>query len=262
VILSSTAILSALILGQNSASIRFMPPIGKPYRYVMTMKMSQTMSMPGSKTPMPNTDMTMIIPTTMKATKRSGLVTTLETSSGQMKLLLPPNSILSSQKSQIEKAAAPRTISMDMDASFKILRSSGPGSTATTAFQSISFPNHPIRVGEAWSAVVDLSKFMGASGVGGASPTAMTGKLPTTYKLLSLSGSGAKAVAKIAISMKGKITVTASGQAVPVNIDGTGVSTFEISSGMVAGSQMTMNTFVKMPQMSMKQTMHQSMVRQ
>lgn len=259
--LSTSAILSALILGQDSASIRFMPPIGKSYRYVMTMKMSQTMTMPGSKTPMPNTDMTMIIPTMLKATKRSGLVTTLETSVGQMKLILPPNSILAGQKSQMEKAAAPKSTFMDMDASFKILRSSGPNSASTTAFQSMSFPNHPIRVGETWNSIIDFSKFMGASGVGGATPPGMTGKVPTTYKLLSLSGSGAKAVAKIALTMKGNMTVTASGQTVPLQIDGAGLSSFEVSTGMVASSQLTMNIFVRMPQMTMKQNLVQSMVR-
>ena len=153
-VLNALAILPALAAAQNAVTLRFAPPVGKPYTYEMKVDAG--------------TRNVLTMRMTMTATKASGGTSTVVTTFGNMTSMGRPAP--AAQLAQIRKM---RVVTVQ-NANGKVLSSNVdnpiPGLPNPSSGASVAYPARPIRIGESWSGEVKSS----------------AGNYKTTYKLLSV----------------------------------------------------------------------------
>lgn len=257
--LALVAVPALAAFGSAQTLLRFKPPVGKSASYTMTMTMSQSMA--GMAAPM---TITTTMPMTMRVVSRSGKNTVLETKAGQAKVSVPANSPMAGMKAAMEKASSNVATKSTVDelGNVKGLDASGTGAGAAMAkqmstgmmqgAQGVSFPAKALKVGDTWSANLDMGKMMGGMGGGGMK---MSGNIPITYRLTALSGG----VATIAITMKGAPSMNANGQTIKMNISATGKTVVEAATGFMRSTGMVSDTAIQFGAQTMKQHMVMSM---
>lgn len=240
----------------QTVQLRFKPPVGKTATYTMSM----SMSMSGGMIPKPMA-MTQTVPMTMKVVSRQGNATTIQTKMGQAKISVPADSPMAGMKAMMEKQMSGNvsTTTVDELGNLKNVSASGASAAMTRQLggmmqgaQGIAFPKKALRVGDAWTASMDMNKLMGGMMGGGMK---MTGPINVTYKLLSVSGG----VATISIKMKGDTTMNMGAQSMKIGMNSNGSVKVDAATGLMKSMSTTTDTNMTMPQGSMKQHMVVSM---
>ncbi|RYG19407.1 hypothetical protein EON82_21495 [bacterium] len=250
----------------QSVLLRLKPPVGAKRSYIskMTMTMSSSAPMPGMNGPMVITTTT---PMEIRVVKRVGNVTTMETKTGKPTVTLPKNSPMAGMKSQMEKqgGGVVGTVSINEFGEVKGFDAKGSGQNAAMAqqmsggvlsgLQGVSLPKRAVKVGDTWSSSIDMGK---AVGMGMGAPGASQ-KMPVTFRLASIENKGGKRLARVAMTMKGSMKVNAGGQQVPITMNMSGHSLFEIATGLTVGTSMTSDSTFAVMGNTMKQHMVMSM---
>jgi hypothetical protein len=196
----------------------------------------------------------------MTALSASGGVTTMETKASNAHVTLPPNSPMASMKATMEKQMTSQPTKSKIDTRYHISSVSGTvADSALSNMQTLNFPEKPVRIGDTWATSLDIGKFMGGM-MGGKTPgMAMNGSIPIKFKLLGL-GQGPKGqMATISITMKGAMSMSMQGQAIPIKMDASGTYTVDVATGMTIGMKMKSATTSSFGGNSMTQNMTQSM---
>lgn len=243
-----------LVVGQGPISLRFMPPIGKTVRYSLTMNMNQVIPQVG-----PIKQMTSFV-MTMKPTSRAGSVTTVQSSLTNGKSVVPPSKMGKGGTTKIPDIG----MISRMGTNYKVIdmkpANSSSGASVASASQmmngmsGVTFPEHPVKVGDTWKVDLDFSKMAGAMPMSGMT---MTGKIPFTMKLAKATAT----TATITISISGSASVSAQGQTIPFKITGGGTADFDRATGLTKSMTMTMNNKISMGAQSMTQQIVQTMKR-
>jgi len=255
------AILFPATLSQAAVTLKYMPPVGKAIRYRMVMNMKQEMG------PMGASSFTTSVEMSIKALSRSGDVTTVETTGKNAKVTMPPGSPAAGMKDAMEKQMSSMKTTSKMNSHYGVVGSDtaimaslsgGPGSATT----GLTFPDHPVKVGDTWKASLDFGKIGKAiGGKMGVSGMSMSGVIPIKMKLLSISGGKAS----IAMDMTGTLVMGMPAGAGPKSIStkmsSKGTFVCNLSDGTVVSSSMTSDSTTPMGNSSMKQHMTNSMTR-
>lgn len=222
------ALIASLILGfpPQTVTLRYAPPIGKAYRY----KVDVTTTMNSKQ--MPNMSVTMTEVISMKAVGKVGAKTKVETviesvtnhTTGQMAAIIEHD-----VKSMIGKKT---TMLYGPDGL------AGDAQAITNNNASVLLPNHPVRIGDSWSTVIDFSK-LGASTA--AKGLTMSGKMPMNSKLSSFNQSSAT----INTTMSGVIT-TGTPFSTKTSIGGSGTYVVEVATGVPVSYNQTTTTSTSM----------------
>ncbi len=256
-------IVSVLLLGsskaaaQSQVTLRYQPPIGKTYRYRMSVGMTMAKS---SATPAMG--MTTSVDVDTKALSRTGDVTTVETRTSHAKVTGAPGTPMSAAST----AAAQRMSGLVVQSKFdRLCHVLGMSKTATGldamtgGLQTVAFPSPPLKIGDSWSSDMEMAKLIGAV-LGSKLPGAKaSGRVPITYRLVSLVHLGGEVVANIHVGIKGDVTINVQGQVIKMHLEGGGVRMIYLSSGATASSAITMANTTSAAGISMVQHMTQSM---
>lgn len=130
-------------------------------------------------------------------------------------------------------------------------------SAGSGAMSGVTFPAHPLKVGDRWEAAIDFGKLATGSTTG----MSMNGKIPVKMKLISVAGGKAT----IGVSMVGTLNMTAPGAAggkIQSKMDGKGTFVCNISDGTMVSTNMVTDTTTAIGANTMKQHMVQSLKRQ
>ncbi|MGV3614818.1 MAG: hypothetical protein ACO1SV_05715 [Fimbriimonas sp.] len=235
------------LTAQSAVMIRYAPPVGTTTKYRMSTSINQTL--PGQ--PASNT-MTSTIDLTLKVLARNGSRTTVETTTGRMKLNLPASAPAAAKK-QMEDAGSGTKTQAVMSETGAILSAksvgkvsnpmaAGMGEGFSGAVQGLSFPNRAVKVGETWKASLDMGKFLRAAGSKNL-PAGMTisGVLPITTKLVAVRQRGGKALANLKFTMAGTLTMGMQNQKIPTRMNSVGDCWIEVGTG-IAHSMKTVAT--------------------
>lgn len=251
----ATTLISSLVLaGQAGVTFRYQPPLNHPYRYRMVTDLQQTVPGVGAMPMKTTTEMT------MTAVSRSGDKTTVATEVIKAKVDVPANSPMAAQKSQTEQRMKGVKGRMVMGSDFKIVggKAGMPGmSMGMSGMPSMSFPNHPVRVGETWKSNLDLAKMMG----GGMMGMKMNGNIPINFRLVSVTGSGASRVARIEMKMKGVMNMSGGAMNMSTNLNSTSLLDMEVATGMTRNMKMVMDSTINVGKQNMKQHMTMTMAK-
>jgi len=254
------AVLVPLTLSQASVNLKYVPPIGKPLRYRMVMDVKQGMGPAGEN----SMRTTMLL--SIKALSRAGDVTTIETKTENGKITVPAGSPMAGMKDAMERQMSGKTATSKVDSHYRVVgstsdmmasMSSGPGG----AMSGMSFPNHAVKVGDAWTASLDLGK-LGKAAMPGMT---MGGSIPIKMKLLAIGGGKAT----ISIGLNGTMTMSMrsggagapGGQKILTKMNGAGVYVVNTADGTLVSSSMTTDSTTAFGKMAMKQHMVQNMTR-
>jgi hypothetical protein len=251
--MSPFVVLTALATHQG-VRIQFTPPVGKTYHF--RMKMDMTMAMSGTSSPMMKTPMTMGTSSdiTMKVVKRQGDVTTIESTVGDSKV----TGSMAAQMGNLAKSMSGKKVESQVGTDFKVRGQSAGQSPFTGALGNLSFPNHPVHVGESWTQSISLSKMMGAMG-GGASSG---GDLPFTFTFKGVENRGGEKVAVLAIAANSATPMKLMGQSVEIHLNLHGSALIDLASGMYRDTRMVGDIeFGAKAQGTMKQHMEESLTR-
>lgn len=218
--------------------IRYAPPVGSVTKYRMTTSVAQ--ALPGQAT---RNGMSSSVDLTLKVISRSGSQTTVESTTGKMKLDVP-GGVPAASKKQAEAAGSGAKTQMVMDATGTIVSAkalgkganpmaAGMGQGFSSAVQGLSFPNRAVKIGESWKATLDLGKFLKAAGSKGL-PAGMTisGVMPITTKLVATKQQGGKTLANLKFTMAGTMTMGMQGQSFPTKMNTVGDSWIEVGTGI------------------------------
>jgi hypothetical protein len=262
------ALVPALLLsgvtaqGPNAVSLKFHPPIGKTYKYLMSM----TMSMEQGKS-IPAMSFGTQVEMDMKVLSRTGDVTSLQTKMGKATVNTPPGSPIAASKASMEKMFNGMVVKSKIDSLYHVRGVAETGGAAEAMMggmsnlgnmSNMSFPNHPIRVGETWSGDMDLGKAMG--GLSKSMPGAkITGDIPIKFTLMGLDRRGGQPVANIRITMIGDMSIGASGQSMKIHMDANGNCVLELATGMTVSTRMIAASTMNIGGMKMVQHMTQAM---
>jgi hypothetical protein len=206
-----------------------------------------------------NMSMTMTTDMAMKILKRVGDLTTVETHVDAPKITVPPGSPFGAMiKGSVAKSSVARTGTTKMDRHFGVHDVTGAGSTFSGAFGGISFPSHPIHIGDSWDVSMDMGKLMGAVGQGVSS----SGKIKMTYTLTGIRQVEGKSVALLSESVDSTNPMNAMGQSVTMHMKGKGTSSIDVATGMFRSSKVVMEISVAMQGHNLVQHMTQSLDRQ
>lgn len=238
-VLALVAPLSIVALGSaQTVLLRFKPPVGTMVSYAMTTSLRQTVSSdPGA------VEFTQTIPIRLRIVSRQEGVTTVESKMGQVTITLPAGSPLATQKARMEKASSGQvsTTAVDDLGNLKSLRTTGAAGAAMASqigtgmmngAQGVVFPRRVLKIGDAWTASMDVGKAMGAA-MGGR--VMATGRVPIVYRLTGLKDN----VASISVSMKGKTTLTFGAHRAEVSMNATGAMSVDASTGLLNAMNMT-----------------------
>jgi len=210
--------------------LRFKPPVGTKVTYAMTMNMTQ--AVPGMPAPM---SFSTVVPMTMRAVSRAGISTTVEIKMGQAKVTMPAGSQMASMKPMLEKTMSGIVTTTTIDELGNMKGAPGAGGGINQNSQTITFPKKAIKVGDSWSATLDMGKMMPGAQAG----MTATGVIPITYRLQSLKKVGDKTLAVISMAMKGKSTMTMPQGKMDINMNSTGQSVVNVATGMFISTSMT-----------------------
>lgn len=262
--LHAAGLVAALLLAATAPGqtvlLRFKPPVGTTVSYTMTMSLVQ--KAPGMAKPMA---FSQVVPMTLRAVSRSGGGTTLQTKTGQAKVTLPAGSPMAAMKAAMEKQASGTTATTVVDelgnlktvnaatgANAAMARGIGTGMMAGA--QGVAYPKRALKVGDAWTASLDMGKAMG--GVMGGAIKAK-GSLPIVYRLTGIQKRGGRTLAQIAVTMKGGTSVSMGANAMKMALDSTGTMFVDADTGLL--DSMAISSVTDMAFGAAGQSMRQSM---
>lgn len=223
---------------QNAVMIRFAPPVGTTTKYRMVNSMTQAMpGQPGGN------KMTTTVDMSMRFVSRSGANTTVEITTGAMKLDVPANSPMAGMKKQMEaqaKAGSKVQVVMTAAGMPVSVKPIGQGSLASAgvvqAFsggaQGMSYPNRAVRVGESWKTTLDAGKLMKSGAPNMPAGMKISGVLPITTKLVGVKQVGGKSLANLKFTMVGSMTMSMQGQNFVNKMNVSGESWIEVGTGI------------------------------
>jgi hypothetical protein len=257
------ALLSALALtgtpgkGQGSVSLRFHPPVGRSYHYLMYMSMAMD-HVEG----MPSMNFKMDLGMQMKALSKTGDVTSMEYRVTSVKVTAPSDSPMASMQQTMQKQLSGKVFKGNIDSLYHVSGMSGSGmdSMINSMSSNISYPNHPVKVGESWTTSLDMGKAMGAMG-GGMGLSAGTSKIPVTFRLVKISNQGGKTVAAVRVSMNGVMNLGGA-QAMKMNLDSSGTINIDVANGMTLNQMMTSTIGMNVAGKHLVQHMNQALSQQ
>ncbi len=253
-------VVSLLLLGgrlhaaQGGVTLKYVPPIGKTFQYRMTMSMKSDGA--GGT---PDMGFTTAVDIDTKALSRDGDVTTIETKMGQAKVTIPDDSPLASMKDTMEQQMSGKTSQTKINSRFEVQSLTGAGAPSAetlnsmaSALQNFRFPDHSVKVGDSWTANLDMGKLLGAIAPGqGASGT--SGKIPMTFSLKSVEDKAGVSVATVHITMKGDVTMSPSGQEMTMHLDGSGDMLVNVADGTLVSTSMVSKSTIDVGTMTMVQ---------
>jgi hypothetical protein len=252
---------------QNAVMIRFAPPVGATVKYRMVNSMAQSMpGAPGGNTMKTTADMS------MRFVSRSGANTTIEVTTSGMKLDVPPNSPMAAQKKQMEaqmKAGSKMQVVMDATAKPISVKPIGQANAATanvmqafsTGMQGVSYPNRAVRVGESWKTTLDSAALMKAAMPSMPAGMKVSGKLPTTTKLVGVKKVGGKNLANLKLTMAGTMTMTMQGQNIVTKVSSTGNCWVEAGTGVTHSIKTVSSSTTSFGGRNLEQKMTMSMTK-
>jgi hypothetical protein len=257
------AIVPALLLlggagaTQGSVTLKFHPPVGKSYHYQMSMISSTEMGKSASPMGM-NTQMDI----NMKVVSRTGDITSLETRMSNMKM---NGAGASAVQGAMEKKMSGMVVKTQVDGQYRTKSVNGSSmDSMLSGFSGVTFPNHPVKIGDTWNSNLDLGKALG--GMTGSMPgMKINGNIPIHIRLSGFSHGGGRAQAEIHFTMKGDVTMSMSAgpNGKPMNMkmsmDGSGTNLVELATGMPTTSKSIIAMTMEVGGMHLVQHMTQNM---
>lgn len=236
--------------------LRFKPAVGTKVSYVLSTTMQQ--SLPNMPSGMNSTT---VVPMVMRIVSRSGKMTTVETKTGTAKVTVDAKSPMAGMKPMMEKMLTNMTVNSVSDdlGNQKSTAASGGGGmmgSMNQSSQAITFPTAPVRVGGTWSSTLDMEKLVGSMAKSGITAS---GKIPISYRLVSLKKVGSRTLATITTTMNGKTTMTMPQGKMDMTMKGSGTSVVDIATGMFVSNSMVSDTTMAVMGQNMKQHMVMSM---
>ncbi|CAN5343564.1 hypothetical protein BH11ARM1_BH11ARM1_14150 [soil metagenome] len=254
-------LIAPLILGQSSTTLKYLPPIGKVIKYSYVTKTSSS-GMPGGQ----NMNMTTTANMSIKALSRKGDVTSVETIMSGLKMVAPPGSQMAAQLKAGNASSKPTTSITRVTSSYKLVGIDSPDAkskqtmdAASAAMAGMSFPTHPVKVGDTWSTEIDFSKVAG-QGMGAGM---MKGTIPVKLKVISLTGT----TVTISTVMNGttnmEMPAGPNGQTgkMSMKIVSVGTSAIKISDGTLLNTKMDMTMTMSIMSMNIATKVSMSMKR-
>ncbi|MDR3688364.1 MAG: hypothetical protein P4L46_03220 [Fimbriimonas sp.] len=245
-------------VAQDAITLKFQPTIGKAYPFKMTMDM--TMNQPSGGDPITTKTEVNV---DMKALSRTGDVTTMETKNSNAKVTIPPDSPMAAMKETMEKSMSDMVVESKIDTLYRIQSVKGTGGAGNAGmmsnFQSMAFPDHPVKVGDTWKSELDLGKIMNSMLGDNAQGMTMDGKIPLKFELKSLSQKYGLSIAEVGIVMGGDATMSVAGQNITMHMKGMGSYFIDIASGMTMSMKVASENEMEVGGMNISQKMTQLM---
>jgi hypothetical protein len=240
---------------QTEVLLKFQPPVGKTYKYVMAMDMSME-----AGAQIPTTSFKTSVDFDLNVLSKKDDLTTIESKTSNAVVTVPPDSPMAAAKDEMIKKMNGQIVKSDIDSSFHPHNVKGSQVDAMlNSLQGLSFPDHAIKVGESWKATMDLQKYVGAA-MGSTMPgMKMTGDMPIVNKLTSVDVVNGASVATINMSMKGDLTVSFSGIDFTMQIVAGGDYKLDVATGTMVSMNMTSDNKISGASGNMNQHIIQSM---
>lgn len=246
---------SQAVAPQTDVVLKFQPPVGKTYKYTMTMDMAME-----AGAQIPTTSFKTSVDVDLNILSKKDDLTTIESKTSNAVVTVPDNSPMAAAKDEMVKKMNGQVVKSDIDSSFHPHNVKGSQVDAMlNSLQGLSFPSHAIKIGESWSTDMDLQKYVGAA-LGTAVPgMKMTGDMPIKNKLTSIDLVNGTSVATIHMSMKGDLNVTFSGLEFTMHIVADGDYKLDVATGTTVGMTMTSDNNISGASITMNQHIVQAM---
>jgi hypothetical protein len=237
---------------QAPITLKFQPPVGKTFKYHMTMAMKMD---PGAAAP--PMEMTTDSDIDMKVLSRANEISTIESRTSNAKITTPPDSPMANMAEQMEKTMSAMVVESQFDSHYNVkgIKGAPAGMESMSAGINMSFPTDPIKIGDKWSSSLDMGKMLGAMTQG----VEVSGKIPIKFTLEKVDQKGDQSLASIQILMDGDMTMSPAGQTMTVHMHGTGHFTVDLATGMTVESEVKSNSTFSIAGQEMTQRMTQSM---